>query len=113
MARIYLVPICKQHYKMIQLFKHRWNRMAVRLAITSFVIGTIFMLVALTTDHEILITFGITFLVLYIPVTGITLFVLLTNTIMHFKDIQEHIMTFIVVLMNIPIALLYINFLTS
>lgn len=96
---------------MKQLFTYRWNRIAVRLAITSFVVGTLFMLISLMLTNEVLLTFGITLLVLYVPITIITLFILLGNALINFKDIQEHIMTLIIVLMNIPVALLYINFL--
>ncbi len=31
----------------MQLFKHRWNRIAVRIAVTSFITGTLLMLMAL------------------------------------------------------------------
>ena len=96
---------------MIVLFKHRWNRVAVRIASLSFLIGTVLMLTALMSDNELIITFGIVFLVLYILQTIIILFILLVNTMAHFRDIHEHVMTLIIVLMNFPIAVLYINFL--
>ncbi|MEP3211176.1 MAG: hypothetical protein ABJN95_18460 [Maribacter sp.] len=96
---------------MIVLFKHRWNRVAVRIASLSFLIGTVLMLTALMSDNELIITFGIVFLVLYLLQTIIILFILLVNTMAHFRDIHEHVMTLIIVLMNFPIAVLYINFL--
>lgn len=95
---------------MIVLFKHKWNRTAVRIATFSFLIGTLFMLIALMVDNDIIVTLGIVFLVLYIPVTIILLFIVLVNTLIHFKDIHEHLMTLIIVLINFPIALLYIYF---
>lgn len=98
---------------MKQLFKHYWNRVATLLALTCFSIGTLFMMISLMITNEFLLTFGITLLVLYVPITLITLFTLLVNTLVNFKDIQEHVMTLIIVLLNIPIALAYINFLTS
>jgi len=97
---------------MIALFKHKWNRVAVRIATLSFGIGTLLMLFSLMSDNNIITTIGFTFLVLYIPVTIVVLFILLVNTFAHFKDIHEHVMTFIIVLMNLPIAILYINFIS-
>ncbi len=96
---------------MILLFKHRWNRVSVRIATLSFLIGTVLMLCALMATNELIITFGLVFLVLYVLVTLILLCILLVHTLVHFKDIHEHVMTFIIVLMNFPIAVLYINFL--
>lgn len=96
---------------MITLFKHRWNRIAVRIATTCFFLGTLIMLIALMSSNEAIVTIGIVFLVLYIPITIIMLFVLLVNSIMNFKDLHEHVMTLIILLMNFPIAFLYISFL--
>ena len=98
---------------MTALFKHKWNRVAVRIATTCFFLGTLLMLTALMAENEIILSVGIAFLVLYIPITLIVLFVLFVNTIAHLKDIHEHVMTMIIVLMNFPIGLLYINFLNS
>lgn len=96
---------------MIALFKHKWNRVAVRIATACFFLGTVMMLTALIAKTEVIVTFGIVFLVFYIPVTLVMLFVLFVNTITNFKDIHEHVMTLIIVLMNLPIALLYMYFL--
>jgi len=96
---------------MIVLFKYKWNRVAVRIATLSFILGTMLMLTALMAENDFIITLGITFLVFYIPVTFIILLILFVNTMANFKDIHEHIMTLIIVLMNFPIALLYIYFL--
>ncbi|MFK7812521.1 MAG: hypothetical protein AB8B59_08505 [Maribacter sp.] len=96
---------------MIALFKHKWNRVAVRIATVCFFLGTVIMLTALMAENDVIITLGIVFLVLYIPVTLIMLFVLFINSISNFKDIHEHVMTLIIVLMNLPIALLYMYFL--
>jgi len=96
---------------MIVIFKYKWNRVAVRIATLSFILGTMLMLTALMAENDFIITLGITFLVFYIPVTFIILLILFVNTMANFKDIHEHIMTLIIVLMNFPIALLYIYFL--
>lgn len=110
MARIYLIPNRKQRNQMIALFKHRWNRIAVRIATLSFCVGTLLMLTELMAENDIIISISVAFLILYIPVTIILLFILLVNTMANFKDIHEHVMTVIIVLMNFPIALLYSNF---
>lgn len=96
---------------MIALFKYKWNRVAVRIATLSFFLGTLLMLTALMADNDLIITFGISFLALYTLVTLVTLLILFVNTMANFKDIHEHVMTLIIVLMNFPIALLYIYFL--
>lgn len=111
MARIHLISNRKQRNQMIALFKHRWNRIAVRMATLSFSLGTIIMLAALMADNDFIITLGIAFFVFYVPITLLLLFILMVNSLANFKDIHEHVMTFIIVLMNLPIALLYINFL--
>lgn len=95
---------------MIALFKHRWNRLAVRIATLSFGVGTLLMLTELMAENDIIISISVSFFILYIPVTIILLFILLVNTMANFKDIHEHVMTIIIVLMNFPIALLYSNF---
>jgi len=98
---------------MIALFKYKWNRVAVRMATLSFFLGTLLMLTALITVNDLMITFGISFLVLYTLVTLVMLLILFINTIANFKDIHEHVMTLIIVLMNFPVAILYIYFLNS
>lgn len=110
MARIYLISNRKQRNQMIALFKHRWNRVAVRIATLSFCVGTLLMLTELMAENDIIISISVAFLILYIPVTIILLFILLVNTMANFKDIHEHVMTVIIVLMNFPIALVYSNF---
>jgi len=96
---------------MTALFKHRWNRRAVRIATACFLLGTLLMLASLIETQGLMISFGIFFLALYIPITIVLLIVLLVNTLVHIRDIHEHVMTLIIVLMNIPIAVLYIYFL--
>lgn len=96
---------------MTTLFKHRWNRMAVRMAGGSFALGTLLFLIALMAENPLIETLGLVFLVLYIPVTIIVCFLLFVNTLMHFRDLHEHVMTFLLVLLNFPMALVYIHFL--
>lgn len=93
------------------LFKHRWNRISVRIAGFSFILGTLLMLTALMAENDLILTLGIVFLVVYVPVTIVLLFILFVNALTNFRDIHEHVMTLIIVLMNFPIALLYIYFL--
>ena len=95
------------------LFKHKWNRVAIRFATICFLLGTLLMLIALMAENDLILTIGIAFLVLYIPITIIILFVLFVNAITHLRDIHEQVITCIIVLLNFPIALLYINFLNA
>lgn len=96
---------------MMVLFKHRCNRISVRIACFSFLLGTLLMLIALMAKNDIILTLGVVFLVLYIPVTIVLLFILFVTALTNFRDIHEHVMTLIIVLMNFPVALLYIYFL--
>lgn len=93
------------------LFKHRWNRISVRIACFSFFLGTLLMLIALMAENDLIRTLGIVFLVLYVPVTIVLLFILFVTALTNFRDIHEHVMTLIIVLMNFPIALVYLYFL--
>lgn len=93
------------------LFKHRWNRISVRIACFSFFLGTLLMLIALMAENDLIRTLGIVFLVLYVPVTIVLLFVLFVTALTNFRDIHEHVMTLIIVLINFPIALVYLYFL--
>jgi len=91
-------------------FKHRWNRIAVRLATITFFSGTLLMLTALMAENDLILIIGMVFLVLYIPITLVMLCILFINTITYLKDIHEHVMALIIVVMNFPIALVYIYF---
>ena len=96
---------------MIHFFNYKWNRIGVRIAIGSFIIGTLLMLIALISTNDIILTIGIVFMVIYIPITAVLLFILAINAICNIRGIYEHAIVFICVTMNLPIALLYINFL--
>lgn len=111
MARIHLISNRKKRNQMIALFKHKWNRNAVRISAVCFCLGTLLMLTTLIAENDSVLLIGIAFLILYIPVTLIILFILLVHAISNLKDLHEHVMTLIIVLMNFPIGLLYIYFL--
>lgn len=96
---------------MMALFKHKLNRKIIRVAAACFCLETLLMLTALMAENDSILSFGIAFLILYVPLTLIILFVLFINTISNLKDIHEHVMTVIIVLMNVPVGLLYIYFL--
>ncbi|MRI02207.1 hypothetical protein GH721_16805 [Kriegella sp. EG-1] len=95
---------------MIQLFKYKWNRIAVQFSGMSFIIGTVYMLILLFSENDLIKTVGITLIVLYVPTTLIVLLILLANTLANFKDIHEHILALVLVFINIPIAILYSYF---
>ena len=113
MARIYLIPARKIREEMMALFKHRWNRISVRIASICFILGTLLMLVSLMADNDIIRTISFAFVLIYIPITIAISAFLFINTMINFKDLHEHVMTLIIVLMNFPIALLYINFINA
>jgi len=95
---------------MMVLFKHKLNRKAIRIAAACFCLGTLLMLTALMAENDSILRIGIAFLIVYVPLTLIILFILFVHAIVNLKDIHEHVMTVIIVLLNFPIGLLYIYF---
>ena len=91
---------------MMILIKHRCNRICIRIAVSCFVIATLLMLLSLINND-----FQIVFLAALILFTPVTMGMLLLNsviTLTHMKDLQEHFMTLILVLLNLPIGVLYV-----
>tara|TARA_R110002051_G_scaffold255120_1_gene314153 strand:- start:1983 stop:2279 length:297 start_codon:yes stop_codon:yes gene_type:complete len=93
---------------MIVLFKHKWNRRLVRVAAVYTLLTTLLMLIALATTNNVVPFIGIIVLLSYLPITGILIILQFINVMRNSKDIQEHTMTLILVLLNYPLGFLYI-----
>jgi hypothetical protein len=93
---------------MMVLFKHKWNRRIVRVVSLYFLLSTLLLCIALIPETEFTILVGIILYLSYIIVTCIALIIILVNVLRYSKDIQEHTMALILLIMNYPISMLYI-----
>ena len=93
---------------MMVLFKHKWNRRILRVVSLYFLVSTFLLCIALIPENEITTVIGIMLYLSYIIVTCIALIILLVNVLRYSKDIQEHTMVLILLIMNYPISMLYI-----
>jgi len=95
---------------MKKLFNHYINYVAVMIAITSIITGTICLLLFKTSSDNGL--FGIGFWITFTAglINSIMLILVVVHGIFRFKDYKEHIKTIFVVLANIPISYLYVGF---
>jgi len=98
---------------MIAYFTCKKNRVAVKLSGICFGLGSLLFLVNLLTNNISYFTIiGIIFLALYIISNSIMLLILFINLLIHYKKFQEHFTAIVILLLNIPVAFLFIYFLT-
>ena len=93
---------------MMVLFKHKWNRRILRVVSLYFLVSTLLLCIALIPENEITTVIGIMLYLSYIILTCIALIIILVNVLRYSKDIQEHTMVLILLIMNYPISMLYI-----
>lgn len=95
---------------MITYFTYRLNRIAIRLAFGCFILGTFILLLHLAAIIESSAGIGLAFIILAI-ISNLILFIMVSvHSIINSKNFEEHISTLIILLLNIPIARLYLNF---
>ena len=94
-------------------FTYRLNRIAIRIALASFSIGTLLFLIHLANPNSSIEILGFSFILSAIFINVILLLALIIQGLIHHKDFEEHISTIVLVLLNIPITILYINFITT
>lgn len=89
-------------------FKHEINYIAIILAISSFCIGTLLLLLYLIFDNSIVgIGFYYTFVAAMLNI--LMIIILGVNAISNYHDYKENLMTILAVLANIPITILYMD----
>lgn len=99
---------------MIAYFTCKTNRLAVKLSGICFGLGSLlFLLLLMANDISYFAICGVIFFVLYIISNSIMLLVLLMNLLIHYKRFQEHFTAILILLLNIPVAYLYLYFLTD
>lgn len=90
-------------------FKYKINYIAILLAIGSFCIGTMLLLLFKITQAEILMILGYFYIFLAAFINMLMLLSLVINAIIHFSDYKENLLTILGVLANIPITILYFD----
>lgn len=90
-------------------FKHRINRIAVYLAIISFGIGTLLLLSFKISHYSGLIQMGFTYVIYAFAINSVMLLLIVIRTIRYIKDLKEHLITIGIMLLNIPIAQVYLD----
>lgn len=95
----------------MKFFTHSLNRGALKIALASFIIGNLLFLLSLFLPNDMLFAFGLVFLIAFIGVHAVLFMTLLINLLMNLKHYEEHLLTMVLVYLNVPLALLYINFL--
>lgn len=89
-------------------FKHEINYIAIVLAIVSFCIGTLLLLLYKITSADSLAVLGIYYIIIAAIVNGLMLILLAINAITHYGDYKENLLTTLGLLANIPITYGYI-----
>ena len=89
-------------------FKHRINRIAVYLAIISFGIGTLLLSFKIS-HYSGLIQMGFTYVIYAFAINSVMLLLIVIHTIRYIKDLKEHLITIGIMLLNIPIAQVYLD----
>ncbi|NAS11051.1 hypothetical protein [Poritiphilus flavus] len=97
--------------KTTKYFTHRSCRAACRLSLFCATLGSLLFLVALVSDHEIVIGFGLVFLFLASLSSTLMLLLLFVFALIHFRRLQEFLSAMALLLLNLPLALLYFNLL--
>ena len=92
-------------------FTHSINYLAVLTAIISFILGTVLLLLFKTTGDSYFVRIGYLYTILATFTNTILLLLIVINSIRYYKDCTEHISTMLIVIVNIPITIFYLNLL--
>lgn len=92
---------------MKQQFKHPINYIAVLIAMVSFILGTICLLLFKTSSDSGFFAIGYFYTLLAGAVNLLMLLLVVINGIWQLKDYKEHLRVVFLVLLNIPVVFLY------
>ncbi len=95
----------------MKYFTHSVCRAACRLSLFCASFGSLLFLIALVSDHEIVIGTGLVFLFLASLISTLMLLILFVFALIHYKRLQEFLSAMVLLLLNLPLALLYFNLL--
>ncbi|MBG6128608.1 hypothetical protein IWQ47_000702 [Aquimarina sp. EL_43] len=88
---------------------HPINKIAIILALVSFLIGTSLLLLYICFKWSALLHIGINYVRIAFLVNAIFLAFLIINALFFSKDTKENLITILLFLLNIPITLIYIQ----
>ncbi|TSE08904.1 MULTISPECIES: hypothetical protein [Aquimarina] len=86
----------------------RINKIAIIIAITSFILGTILLLYYSITQHRETIEIGMLYVQITFVINAIVLITLILNAIINYKRYKENLITILLISLNIPIVYVYI-----
>lgn len=84
------------------------NKKGLTVAIISFLIGTLILLLYLLTTSEALLVGGLFYVLIALALNTITLIGLIINAIINYQYYKENLTTILLFLFNIPIAIGYV-----
>ncbi len=90
-------------------FKHPINLIAIYIAITSFLLGTIILIIHKLRLFGYLYDLGLLYVFIATIINTLLLFILLVNSIINHKTHKENLLSICILLANIPITFFYIN----
>lgn len=90
----------------MNLFTHSINRFALKTAALTAGLGILQTLVLAIVENEILIIMACVYVLCAFIIHAIILLLVLVNGVINYKQLQEHIITLFVLLLNIPLTLL-------
>ena len=88
--------------------KQNINRKGLAVAIFSFLLGTLILLLYLITSAEALLVGGLFYVMIAFVLNSITLIGLIGNAIINRQYYKENLTTILIFLVNIPIAIGYV-----
>ncbi len=88
--------------------KQTLNKKALALAITSFLLGTLILLLFLVSKSEAFLIGGAFFVIIAVVLNAITLIQLFANSIINYQYYRENLITMLLFIVNIPIAIGYL-----
>ncbi|MEK6154599.1 hypothetical protein WIW50_15120 [Flavobacteriaceae bacterium 3-367] len=91
----------------MKYFKHRMDRVAVHMALWSFVGGSGLLFAYLVLPNEFLLVLGMIYVGIALLVNAIMFVSTLLHALVHYRDLQQHLLALLLLLLNLPIAYLY------
>lgn len=88
-------------------FKHHMDRVAVHMALWSFVGGSALLLAYLVLPSEFLLALGMLYVGIALLVNAIMFISTLLHAMVHYRELQQHLLALLLLLLNLPIAYLY------
>jgi hypothetical protein len=86
----------------------RINKIAITIALASFIIGTILLLIYSISHNHKMIDIGILYVQIACSINALVFITLIINTMINYKFYKENLITLVLISLNIPIVYTYI-----